>query len=305
LTVLFVDVSFVLAIFAPLALFPALRPPNPRASVARRSFHAYRTDLPGRRAAGASEVQGSYPCSATVLVVLLTVGLELEAGTFGWRSLYWIGLAAVALQLSYLVVLALWSTRFGCTLSVTGALALLLFPSDILCAPMAMGQIELAPMGFVSFCREKPYRCAPAEPQIVRLTPARWSQLVAVNSGINREIIPMTVPPAGRPWRDDARRGNCNDYALTKRSRLLDEGWPASALLIATAQIPSGEGHAVLLAVTDKGDLVLDNLRDGVVSFDRLPYRWVKRMSAENPLRWRKIAPRLRDPSEPFSFYCA
>jgi len=58
---------------------------------------------------------------------------------------------------------------------------------------------------------------------------------------------------------------------VTKRSQLIDKGWPATALLIAMARVPSGEMHAVLVVVTDKGELVLDNLRSEIVSWRALP----------------------------------
>jgi predicted transglutaminase-like cysteine proteinase len=93
-----------------------------------------------------------------------------------------------------------------------------------------------------------------------------------------------------RAWRDDAGKGDCKDYAVAKRSRLLDKGWPPSALLLAEAVVTSGEHHAVLVVATDSGDFVLDNLRYGLVRWDVLPYRWVRIMSSQNPQDWRKIA---------------
>src|SRR5258708_5462706 len=115
-----------------------------------------------------------------------------------------------------------------------------------------------------------------------------------VNTAVNRSIAPKPDLSVTRKWRDDATQGDCKDYAMAKRSQLLDRGWPVSALLIAVAQIPSDEMHAVLIVLTDKGELVLDNLRYGITPWKALPYRSHKMMSPENPLFWRRILSRLR-----------
>ena len=53
--------------------------------------------------------------------------------------------------------------------------------------------------------------------------------------------------------------------------------------------VPGGEGHLVLVVPTDRGDFVLDNLRSSIIRWDTLPYQWLKTMSPENPLFWRRI----------------
>ena len=116
----------------------------------------------------------------------------------------------------------------------------------------------------------------------------RLQQLELVNREVNTLIMPAAREP-GMPWDDDATVGDCNDYTLQKRSKLLDLKFPASALLLAVAIVPGGEGHLVLVVATDRGDLVLDNLRDEVVRWDTLPYRWIKRSSPEDPGTWKLI----------------
>ena len=39
----------------------------------------------------------------------------------------------------------------------------------------------------------------------------------------------------------------------------------------------------------DRGDLILDNMREEIVSWDRTGYRFVKRQSALNPNDWVSI----------------
>lgn len=159
---------------------------------------------------------------------------------------------------------------------------------------MQIGDNRMAPFGFIGFCLQKPERCIPSHKEIVRMNETLWSELDEVNTSINRAIIAEEDGLIIRPWKDDTQRGDCKDYALSKRSRLIDRGWPAGALLIALAEVPSGGMHAVLVVVTDRGDLVLDNLGPTIAPYRRLPYRWDKRMSPNNPQFWQRIVSWLR-----------
>jgi predicted transglutaminase-like cysteine proteinase len=135
----------------------------------------------------------------------------------------------------------------------------------------------------------------------VTLDRERLEQLSFFQRGVNHLIIPMSQRPDA-PWQDDATFGDCKEYVLAKCDRLLDAGWPASALLFAIALLANGEGHLVLVVVTDQGDLVLDNLQDHVVRWDGLPYTWLKRSSPANPFYWQTIVPG-REPSEAATSY--
>jgi len=55
--------------------------------------------------------------------------------------------------------------------------------------------------------------------------------------------------------------GDCEDYALTKRQMLRRMGFSSDAMRIVAMQ-DGGEGHAVLVVRTDRGDMVLDNRSD-------------------------------------------
>ena len=159
---------------------------------------------------------------------------------------------------------------------------------------MKTGDDQLAPMGFVRFCVDRPQRCTSSPPEIVQMSADLRRELQFVNVEVNRSVAVSSNGSVTRPWRDDITRGDCKEFALAKRSRLIDLGWPASALPIAIAHVPSGELHAVLIVVSDEGDLVLDNLRYGIVPYQRLRYQWIKRMSPDHPLRWQRIMSRLR-----------
>lgn len=160
---------------------------------------------------------------------------------------------------------------------------------------MQVGKRVLAPFGFVQFCLRKPTRCTPSKTQdLIILNTVHRTQLEEVQVSVNRAISPRPKGAPDQPWTDDATVGSCKEYALAKRSRLLDLGYPSSALLLAVAVIPTGEHHLVVVIVTDRGDFVLDNLRTAMVRWDRLPYRWVERSTPENPQFWRAIVPRPR-----------
>lgn len=159
-------------------------------------------------------------------------------------------------------------------------------------AYMRLGEPMLPPFSFTRFCARKPTRCPLSEEiRQIPLTAENRRVLDGVQRSVNNELR------AGlERWSDDATKTDCTDYALTKRSRLLDMGYPASALLIAVAFVPSGEGHLLLVVVTDHGDFVLDNLRPAIVRWDQLPYRWVMRSTPRDPKNWQAVLPLYTGP---------
>lgn len=66
-------------------------------------------------------------------------------------------------------------------------------------------------------------------------------------------------------------------------------GWSSRALRIATAVTRSGEGHAVLIVRTDRGDLVLDNRVNTIKYFDRTDLRLEMIQSEADPLVWYRL----------------
>ena len=161
---------------------------------------------------------------------------------------------------------------------------------------MREGEGARAPLGFIDYCRRYPIDCRAlvmppdgAAGQPVPTSEQRWSELVRVNREVNAAIRPRPDLEQHRiadVWSLAPAAGDCEDYALTKRRRLQALGWPARSLLIAIAEDRAGSQHAVLVARTDRGDLVLDNLSDDIVDWSRLDYGWVKRQSVADPRRW-------------------
>jgi predicted transglutaminase-like cysteine proteinase len=123
----------------------------------------------------------------------------------------------------------------------------------------------------------------------VRLTPQLWNELTAINAAVNGTVQPATdLEMFGRTeiWGYPGTRGDCEDVALLKRRDLIERGWPVGALLMTVVRRANGEGHAVLTVLTDRGDLVLDNLEPRVLVWTETTYRFVKRQSEFNSGQW-------------------
>ena len=86
-------------------------------------------------------------------------------------------------------------------------------------------------------------------------------------------------------------KGDCEDYVLEKRRRLIEHGWLESTLLITVVRDENNEGHAVLTVRTDEGDLILDNKRNDIASWAETPYTFVKAQSQRDPLHWVSLLP--------------
>lgn len=88
---------------------------------------------------------------------------------------------------------------------------------------------------------------------------------------------------------DGKMYGDCEDYALEKRRRLIAEGVPAEALSMAVVVTHRGERHAVLIVAFEAGDMVLDNLTPWPTPWAQLNYTWVERQVAGSST-WTTIA---------------
>lgn len=148
-------------------------------------------------------------------------------------------------------------------------------------------QATLAPFAFVKFCRNNPADCSySGGASVAYLTKEREKELRRVNAQINRSIRPTNEIGSSDDWEADVASGDCEDFALTKRRRLIALGWSPRTLRIAVARTASGEGHAVLVVKTSRGDLVLDNRTSSIKRWQRTDLSWVKIQSGDNPRRW-------------------
>ncbi|MBX5026213.1 transglutaminase-like cysteine peptidase [Rhizobium lentis] len=151
----------------------------------------------------------------------------------------------------------------------------------------------VAPFAQVLFCAQNPAECRDNNGlAVIALTEQEMLQLKNVNNSVNRTMIGRNDPRNelnGDVWKVNVRSGDCEDFALTKRSRLMAMGWSSRALRIATAYTPSGEGHAVLVVRTDKGDLVLDNRKSSIKNWRDTDLRWDKIQSDTDPYVWYRL----------------
>lgn len=163
---------------------------------------------------------------------------------------------------------------------------------------ISFSNFTLPPMAFTQFCLRYADQCKSRRIVFrggpVHLTAERWEDLKAVNQSVNVAILPErnTEGLAGEKWLINPASGDCNDYAVTKRSELLERGWPTRALLLSEVVTSWGEHHLVLVVRTSVGDLVLDNLTPQIRPWARTPYQWVRIQTPKNPNYWASIGGR-------------
>jgi predicted transglutaminase-like cysteine proteinase len=154
-----------------------------------------------------------------------------------------------------------------------------------------------APFAHTRFCLKYPAECRVSKQKLkfrggaIELTAERRQELKRINAEVNRSIVgtAMNEPVAQEQWLIGPTVGDCNDYAVTKRHKLLARGWPARAQLLAEVVTTWGEHHLVLVVRTRQGDLVADNLNANLHNWARTPYQWVRIESPVNPLYWAKL----------------
>ncbi|MBQ0824752.1 transglutaminase-like cysteine peptidase [Microvirga sp. HBU67558] len=141
---------------------------------------------------------------------------------------------------------------------------------------------------WLAFCAQQPQECAhnPSEPDTIVLDQSTWKTIVDVNEQVNKEILPVTDQDhwgvADRWDFPDDGLGDCEDIQLLKRRRLTQAGLPQRALRMTVVIDEIGAGHAVMMVRTDRGDYILDNKRNAVLSWQETGYRYVKREGSDS-----------------------
>ncbi|MBZ6078214.1 transglutaminase-like cysteine peptidase [Microvirga puerhi] len=186
-----------------------------------------------------------------------------------------------------------WAFSTNTVRLVIGTLALAMLGGGAMAKPkshpptasLSVARTGSAPplAAWVRFCRQWPAECAvdPSEPAKITLTPEAWQTIVRVNRQVNAAIKPMTdMEHWGVEDRWDFAEdgyGDCEDYQLVKRRRLVEAGFPRRALRMTVVIDEDGAGHAVMMVRTDRGDFILDNKRNAVLSWQQTGYSYVKR----------------------------
>jgi predicted transglutaminase-like cysteine proteinase len=143
-------------------------------------------------------------------------------------------------------------------------------------------------LGWANFCQRFPRECAIdlSEPAAIELTPEAWQIIVRVNRDVNGAIKAVTDKEHwGVVDRWDFAEdgyGDCEDYELLKRKRLVEAGFPHRAMRMTVVIDENGQGHAVMMVRTDRGDFILDNKRSEVLPWRQTGYTYVKREGDES-----------------------
>lgn len=146
--------------------------------------------------------------------------------------------------------------------------------------------------GWLDFCRRYPAECAvdPSEPAVVELTPKVWQAMVAITRKVNGSVKPMTDK---EHWGVEDRwdfpddgMGDCEDYQILKRRLLAEAGLPQRAMRMAVVIDEEGQGHAVMMVRTNRGDFALDNKRNPVLPWHQTGYVYVKQEGQEANMAW-------------------
>ena len=140
---------------------------------------------------------------------------------------------------------------------------------------------------WTEFCARVPAECAVdvSEPAFATLDTTTWVKIRSVNRRVNETLKPVTddehwgvadrwdVPTDGA--------GDCEDFQILKRKLLVEAGLPRRAMRMTVVIDGRGDGHAVLMVRTDRGDLVLDNKTNAVRHWHETGYVYVKRESSD------------------------
>jgi predicted transglutaminase-like cysteine proteinase len=171
-----------------------------------------------------------------------------------------------------------------------------------LSTPIMDASPTLAPFQHVRFCLRYPSDCESnsVENGRIELSTENLELLKRVNHNVNISIIPTVKgygTNLGDGWTIAPDMGDCNDYAVTKRHELLVSGLPSKALRLSVVKTASGIGHLVLVVITTKGDIVMDNLTEVIRPWQATEYHWLKIQSASDAKFWYEIKVRSGGPS--------
>lgn len=146
-----------------------------------------------------------------------------------------------------------------------------------------------APSGAAQLCSTYAWACAKTGRQML-IGEAALATAQAINLRANRSIrsiSDMQQYRVAERWAlPTARGGDCEDYAIYKKAALIKAGFPPDQLLIATVLDRKRQSHAVLVLRTGTQDLVLDNLTNRIVSWDKTGYTFLRLQDPRQPSRW-------------------
>ena len=138
-------------------------------------------------------------------------------------------------------------------------------------------------LGWIRFCEQNLLECAvdPDEPATIELTANDWQTLNRVNQQVNGAIKAKTDKDH-RGIEDiwdfaEDGYGDCEDYQLVKRKKLVEAGFPRRAMRMTVVFDEEVAGHAVMMVRTNRGDFILDNKRNAILPWHKTGYIYIKR----------------------------
>lgn len=188
-------------------------------------------------------------------------------------------------------------------LRIAAAVCVLLVPAISKAQALALAitppaQTVKAPPGFQMACDRYAWLCdgRPGEP--AGITDERLRQMATtVNREVNRTVRQASdreIHGVAEFWALPERgRGDCEDLALAKMFRLLSLGVPATRLSMAIGLDRSGNNHAVLLVRTNYDYLLLDSLKDRIVTVGQAGYRMLAMQAAYDRSSWHTMDIRM------------
>ena len=180
--------------------------------------------------------------------------------------------------------------RLSVTVAAAALTGIMLATSGAAAGTMPLTGRTTQPIGHYEFCQRLPGECvAQGRAAPHDLTRDDWQVMVDVNNQVNAAVRPLTdMQIWGRQekWSFPTDVGDCEDYVLLKRQRLVQHGFHPANLLITVVRQPNGEGHAVLTVRTDHGEFILDNLVGRIDDWRDTPYTYLKRQHEAHAGRW-------------------
>jgi predicted transglutaminase-like cysteine proteinase len=130
--------------------------------------------------------------------------------------------------------------------------------------------------------------------QPLEMNANRWALLIRINDEVNQYPYVLDQVQFGEEehWQaiSITGKGDCEDYVIEKRIRLIKAGWPASALRLTYLQM-EGDGHMVLsVDVTIEGKPTTLIMDEEVKEWHQYPiaYKAMYRMTADTTY-WTKV----------------
>ncbi len=183
-----------------------------------------------------------------------------------------------------LLLVAVAATAFINLTGAASAQSLLLLP--VASEPIQAVERAVPTGAWIRFCQKHSQECQidRSQPARISLTPEVWATLIRINEHVNSVVLAVTDKDhwgvVDRWDYPDDGMGDCEDIQLLKRKLLVEAGLPHRALRMTVVIDEQGQGHAVLMARTDRGDFILDNKSNIVLSWSKTNYTFVKRESA-------------------------